>query len=65
MQKHANQVFQILRLLTYLYGKKMGQICQSYDVINIFSEWEFDTEIFNNLRTEKNPFMPNSFYQIL
>jgi hypothetical protein len=22
----------------------MGQICQSYDVNNIFSKWEFDTD---------------------
>jgi hypothetical protein len=23
-----------------VYRKKLGQICQSYDVINIFSKWE-------------------------
>jgi hypothetical protein len=35
MQKHVKQFFKILRLLTYI-EKKMGQICQSYHVINIF-----------------------------
>jgi hypothetical protein len=28
-----------MRLLAYI-EKKLGQICQSYDVINIFSKWE-------------------------
>jgi hypothetical protein len=37
MQKHTNSFFLILRLLTYLYRKKNCQICQCYDVINIFS----------------------------
>jgi hypothetical protein len=30
MQKHIKQYMQ----------KKLGQICQSYDVINIFFKWE-------------------------
>jgi hypothetical protein len=40
MQKQTNSFFLILRLLTYLYRKKNCQICQSYDVINIFFKWE-------------------------
>jgi hypothetical protein len=39
MQKHVKQFFLILRLLTYI-EKKLGHICQSYDVIKFFSKWE-------------------------
>jgi hypothetical protein len=55
MQKHVKQFFLILRLLTYI-EKKLGHICQSYDVIKIFSKWEatipitlFDGAYFSGL----------------
>jgi hypothetical protein len=51
MQKHVK----ILRLLTYT-EKKLGQICQSYDAINIFFKREatipitlFDRAYFSGL----------------
>jgi hypothetical protein len=37
--KTRQTAFKILRLLTYV-EKKLGQICESYDVINIFSKWD-------------------------
>jgi hypothetical protein len=39
MQKHVKQFFKFCVFLTYI-EQKLGQICQSYDVINIFSKWE-------------------------
>jgi hypothetical protein len=43
MQKHVKQFFK-LGLLTYI-EKKLGKICQSYHVINIFSKWEAPIQI--------------------
>jgi hypothetical protein len=56
------RVFPLLKINTRIsetpcmYRKKMGQICQSYDVINIFSKWKatipiilFDKAYFSGL----------------